>query len=208
MAVENEYKFMSDRKDFSACRSELESFLKRSGKQFTTNTKQSTDRFYDSEQMEITSKGCFIRQKTYPDGKCKLTVKKPISINGAVSREEIERVSDGTHQDLQCFCDECFSGVVLTETPTLVIDCERTEYAFEDMSNISIDKCQYISGTNRKDYLEIEYEVVSDTTMTAFDCIGLNDFVTEVLKFEPVFESKYVRGLRWKGLIRACQVIE
>ena len=203
MAVENEYKFTSDRTDISACLSELESFLRSTGIQYSVQKKQSTDHYYDSEQMEITSRGCFIRKRTYSDGKCKLTVKRPISVNGDITREEIERPSDGTHSELQGFCDECFPGVVLNEMPTLTNDCERTVFAFEDKSGAKLyfDKCQFVSGPNFRDFLEIEYEIVSDKVMADFDDMGLIDFVTRVLGVKPVSESKYLRGLKWKNQI-------
>ena len=115
MAVENEYKFTSDRGDASACLSELESFLQGTGMEYAVSTKLSTDYYYDSVKMEITLSGCFIRKRVYLVGNCKLTVKRPISTDSIMSREEIERKSDGSYQGLQSFCDECFPGVVLND---------------------------------------------------------------------------------------------
>ena len=199
MAVENEYKFTSDRGDASACLSELESFLQGTGKEYAVSTKLSTDYYYDSVKMEITLSGCFIRKRVYSDGKCKLTVKRPISADGIMSREEIERTSDGSYQGLQSFCDECFPGVVLNDDPSLINRCERTVFTLDDGSGakLSFDMCQYAFGDRRKDYLEIEYEIVSDAVKREFDDIGLVDFVTRSLRFVPVTESKYTRGLKW-----------
>ena len=203
MAVENEYKFISDGTDANHCLSLIDSFMNESGIDYSKSVKSSIDLYYDSEKMEITAKGCFIRKRTNPDGKCKLTVKRPISTGEVMSREEIEKSSDGSFQSTQDFCNEFFPGIILDPEPVLVNEKERTVFAFNDSlgTKLSLDKCRYVDGTKTKDYLEIELEVVSDITMKDFDKIGIVGFVTEKLGFRTSAESKYVRGLRWKGLL-------
>ena len=200
MAVENEYKFTSDRADADECLSALRTFIDNSGIPYSISFKSYTDTYYDSNGMGITSDGCFIRKRIYSNGKCKLTVKKPISVNGPMSREEIEKVTDGSFGSLQEFCDECFFSIVLDPVPKLTNVCERTVFSLDDGSGIklSFDKCQYADVDRRKEYLEIELEVLSDAVVTDFDRIGLVDFVINSLNFTRVYESKYVRGLRWK----------
>ena len=201
MAVENEYKFTSDDADPEFCISALESFLKDAGAVYSKAVKSYLDRYYDSDGLEIAGKGCFIRERIYRDGKCKLTVKRPISVNGAMSREEIERASDGTFGTLSDFCDECFPGMILCKDPVLTNVCERTIFSLENEFGIklSFDMCQYVDGDKTKDYSEIELEVVSDTVVSDFDEFGVKVFVTDALGFRQVTESKFIRGLRWKG---------
>ncbi len=199
MPIENEYKFTSDSAEPERCIGGLRSFLRSSGIPFEESDRSYTDRYFDSSAMEITSAGCFLRQRIYSDGRCKLTVKRPVSSEGAVAREETERVSDGFFEDLQAFSRECFPGVEIEPLPTLVNVCRRTVFAYGDGSGIklSFDMCQYARSNRRKDYSEIELECVSDGIVKDFDTAGVSRFVTEELGFSPVHESKYVRGLRW-----------
>ena len=202
MVVENEYKFTSDRTDADHCLSSIDSFMREIGADYSKSIKSNTDLYYDSEGMEITAKGCFIRKRTSSDRKCKLTVKRPIYAGDVMSREEIERTSDGSFQSVQDFCSEYFPGIVLNKEPVLVNKSERTVFSFNDGSKTKLlfDKCQYMDGTMKKDYLEIELEIISDTVIKDFDRMGVVCFVTENLGFTSVTESKYARGLRWKGL--------
>ncbi len=200
MPIENEYKFTSDSADPVQCIGRLRSFLQSSGIPFSESDRSYTDRYFDSSAMEITAAGCFLRQRTYSDGRCKLTVKRPISGEGAMIREETERSSDGSFGDLQSFSGECFPGVEIESLPALVNVCRRTVFAYGDGSGIklSFDMCQYAKSNRRKDYSEIELECVSDRSMGDFDTVGVSRIVTEELNFSPVHESKYVRGLKWK----------
>lgn len=132
MPIENEYKFTSDSADPEQCIGRLRSFLESSGIPFEESDRDCTDRYYDSSDMEITSAGCFLRQRTYSDGRCKLTVKRPVSSDGKMVREEIERTSDGSFGELQQFSEEHFPGVAIDPLPSLVNVCRRTVFAYSD----------------------------------------------------------------------------
>ncbi len=198
-SLENEYKFTSDSADPAQCIGKLRFFLESSGMPFDESERSYTDRYYDSSGRGITSTGGFLRQRTYSDGRGKLTVKRPVSTDGKMVREEIERTTDCSFDDLREFSNKYFPGVDIDSIPTLVNVCRRTVFAYRDGSGIklSFDMCQYVVNDTRKDYAEIELECISDHSLEDFDGIGVSHFVTEELHFSPVQESKYVRGLRW-----------
>ncbi len=199
MPIENEYKFTSDSADPVRCTEALRSFLESSGAPFTESEREYTDRYFDSSDMAITSQGCFLRQRTYSDGTCRLTVKRPVSDGSITVREETERASDGSFEDLRAFAGENFPGVGISPHPTLVNVCRRRVFSYGDGSGIklSFDMCQYAESNRRKDYFEIELEHVSDAAEDDFDHIGVARFVIGELGFSAVADSKYVRGLRW-----------
>ncbi len=199
--VENEYKFTSENvPDVKLCIVSIEAFLKRRNIDYSISEKQNTDYYYDSKNMEITDSGCFLRKRVSKNGTCKLTIKKPISNKGSMSREEIEIESDGSFEDLVKFSESSFSNVILVDSPTLVIVSDRLVFSINDEMNAKMmfDVCKFIDDSKSKSFWEIELEVISDNAKTDFDVHGIGDFITNDLGFRAITESKYSRGLKWK----------
>ncbi len=200
-AVENEFKFTTDRKlDEDAAVKELLSFLDNNSIPYRLRTKHSVDRYYDTADLAIYRMDSIVRMKHSSNGKIKLTLKKPISKDdGMMSRKEIERVSDGTFSDICNFAGEVFPDLVLSEEPSIELECSRTSIDYEDGSEIklSFDHCTYLHGNLRKDFFEIELEFMSDSTATDFDRLGICGFVENHLGFVPTVKSKYQRGIEW-----------
>jgi adenylate cyclase class IV len=199
-AVENEFKFTTDQKLGAADTvNALESFLREHGVPFNKKGRQSTDTYYDSEDLALFHGGCILRQKNSSNGRIKLTAKKPISNEEEMmSREEIEILSDGRFESLEAFGRECFPDLVIQKEPVLTIETERTAIYYIDGTDImlSFDICRYVSGEDSKRFLEIEIESMGNATERGFDLIGMRDFV-KGLSFFPVTKSKYQRGIEW-----------
>lgn len=198
-AVENEFKFTTDREiDGEAVVRELVSFLKMNNVDYSMKTKHSVDTYYDSENLALFIMDCMVRLKRSSNGKLKLTAKRPISNgDGMMSREEIERESDGSFEDVCAFSSSVFPGIDLSSEPSLTLECNRTSIAYGDGIDLTFDSCIYIFGEESKKFHEIELECMSDRTDTGFDGIGIRGFIEEHLGFDPVVQSKYRRGVQW-----------
>lgn len=199
-AVENEFKFTTDQRlSPDDIVGSLESFLNEHSITYKKKIRQSTDRYYDSEDLALFKRGCSLRQKNTSKGKFKLTAKRPISNEcEMMSREEIEKPSDGSFRALESFGRECFPNVSIQKEPLVTILTERVALYYADGSDImvSFDSCRYVSGIHSKAFLEIEIESMNETTERGFDHLGMRDFVKD-LKFSPVTKSKYQRGIEW-----------
>ncbi len=202
-AVENEFKFTSDRRiDEDTVVDELLSYLDKKGITYSVKVKSSVDRYYDSEHLALYHNDCMLRLKNSENGKIKLTMKRPISnAKQMMSRKEIERASDGSFEDVCAFCRTEFPDLIISPEPTLMIECERTSIDLKDGSGIklSFDHCVYRYGIDSKDFYEIEYESMDDITNTEFDNIGICGFIQFYLEFQPVVKSKYQRGIEWRN---------
>jgi DNA-binding HxlR family transcriptional regulator/uncharacterized protein YjbK len=202
MAVENEYKFISDGNgDSAALISELESYLSRKGIPYKRKSRQSMDYYFDSEDMSLFSSDCSLRKKISSNGKIKLTAKRPISKDsGLLSREEIERLSDGSFKDLKSFAKDQFPSVKIEEKPALCAQCERTAFDYRDGSGLmlSFDVVRYVQDPYALRFYEIELESMDNTENRDFDEIGLIPYITDHMGFEPATGSKYRRGIQWK----------
>ncbi len=200
MEVENEFKFTTDRKlEPADVINSLESFLKDHSIPYEKKVRQSQDRYYDSNTLELYRKGCSLRQKNTFKGKVKLTAKKPLSNEGEMmSREEIEMPADGRFMTLKAFGKGCFPDITIEKDPVLQMRTERTAFYYTDGADVMLtfDTCRYISGKRHKDFLEVEIESMGKSTERGFDHIGMRDFVKE-LSFYPVTKSKYQRGIEW-----------
>ena len=199
--VENEYKFTSDDvPDVYLCIASIKTFLKKKNLDYSVSEKHITDYYYDSKNMEITDTGCFLRKRIDKSGKCKLTIKKPISNKESMSREEIERESDGSFGDLMDFSAAHYPVVEVIDDPMLVLLSDRTVFSMKDGTDakLTFDVCKYIDGSRSKSFWEIEFEIITDDAQSDFDTYGIKDFITNGLGFKTVTESKYSRGLKWK----------
>ena len=201
-AVENEFKFTTDRiDDRRAIMDGLESFLEEHDVRYKVRTRSSVDTYYDSIDLDLYRSGCSLRNKVSSKGKVKLTAKRPISNEkGVMSREEIEDRSDGSFRSLEAFGKMVFPGVTIQKRPVLTLKSERVAFYYIDEGNeimLSLDVCKYISGDLSKDFLEIEIEFMGDSAENSFDSLGLSRFVTDKLRFESVTKSKYQRGMEW-----------
>jgi inorganic triphosphatase YgiF len=201
MAVENEYKFTCDGYgNAEGLISELESFVVRKGVPYKKKVKSSVDYYYDDKDLSLYCADCCLRKKVSANGKIKLTAKRPISRgDGMLSREEIERTSDGTLKDLKAFCNEQFPSLDMEREPVLTAECERTAFDYQDGSELklSFDVVNYVRGPLRYRFYEIELESMDDSECRDFDTIGLIPFITDHLGFEPATGSKYRRGVDW-----------
>ncbi len=199
--VENEFKFtLEGCQDCGAISERLEGFLNEHGVPYSKKIKQSVDSFFDTEDYQVYEKDCVLRRKVSSNGKVKLTIKKPLSNEfRMMSRQEIEVPSDGSIGEIRAFAAEYLPDLEIMEGPVLVSECERTSITYEDGSciKLSVDACSYVNGGSRKDFCEIELESIDDSTKRDFDAIGMCDFITDVLGFVTVTESKYRRGIKW-----------
>jgi len=197
-AVENEFKFTTD--DISIKDSSikaLEEYLVENDIVFSMKNKQSIDSYFDTDSFRLYSEGCTMRRKVSSNGKIKLTAKKPISNEfGMMSRKETERTSDGSLEDLWDFIKKEYPEITIEEEPVFLLENERISYDLDDGTNLSFDHCIYVSGEDRKGFLEIELECMSDSVERDFDSSGLCDFALE-LGFEQTTKSKYERGVEW-----------
>ena len=197
-AVENEFKFTTD--DISIKDSSikaLEEYLVENDIVFSMKNKQSIDSYFDTDSFRLYSEGCTMRRKVSSNGKIKLTAKKPISNEfGMMSRKETERTSDGSLEDLWDFIKKEYPEITIEEEPVFLLENERISYDLDDGTNLSFDHCTYVSGDDKKGFLEIELEFMSDSVERDFDSSGICDFVSE-LGFEQVTKSKYERGVEW-----------
>ena len=138
-----------------------------------------------------------LRRKVSSTGKIKLTVKRPISNkHGIMSREETERTSDGSYEDLCEFVHEVIPDIEIRRQPIFTLECERAAYDLDNGTNLSFDVCTYVHGERRKDFLEIELECMSDSVKRDFDSDGICDLVQN-MGFKQVTKSKYQRGIEW-----------
>ncbi len=202
MAVENEYKFTSNANgDAQALISELESFISRKGVPYKKKSRRSMDYYYDDNSLSLFGSDCSLRKKISSNGKIKLTAKKPISADsGILSREEIERLSDGSIKDLKAFAQEQFPPIKIDEEPVICAECERTAFDYRDGSGLmlSFDVVRYIQGPYAYRFYEIELESMDNDENRDFDEIGLIPYITDHMGFEPATGSKYKRGVQWK----------
>ena len=200
MEVENEFKFTTDKKlDANEVIDSLESYLKEHSVPYEKKVRQSKDRYYDTNTLELYRKGCSLRQKNTFRGKIKLTAKKPLSNEEEMmSREEIEMPADGRFMTLKAFGKGCFPDVTIEKEPVLKMSTVRTAFYYTDGADVMLtfDTCKYISGNTSKNFLEIEIESMGKSTMREFDHIGMRKFV-KGLSFYPVTKSKYQRGIEW-----------
>ncbi len=200
-AVENEYKFTSD--DVSLADDivdDLRTFLLSHGVVFSEKTRTSVDSYFDTADLQLYRMDCILRRKVSQNGKCKLTVKRPISNSGdMMSRQEIEIVSSGELGEIMDFAYEHFPDLDISEVPSLTIESERTAFSYQDGSEIklSLDVCRYIKDGRHRDFLEIELESMDKGTRRGFDTIGIIGHITTGLGFVCVTESKYRRGVAW-----------
>lgn len=200
-AIENEFKFqIEQRVDIPSIIQELEDYLVSHYVDYKMKTRQSVDTYFDSKDLELFHSGCTMRSKVSSTGKIKLTAKKPVSNDfGMMSREETEIISDGKYKTLKKFCEECFPGVEFQKKPVLTLESERFAFYYKDGSDVllSLDTCTYKSGKKSKNFVEIELESMSDSTVRDFDSIGIVSFISDELGFENVTKSKYHRGIEW-----------
>lgn len=200
--IENEYKFVnyfSDGREYYY--KMLISFLDKNGIKYSVSEKNYTDSFYDTEDLEITKKECFLRKRDR--GKCgALTVKKPVSSKGMLSRVEIEEPFDGicNKEMIEKFCKKNLGKMILSDNPILLMNTIRSTFKFvsNDKVKLTFDDCQYYDDPFKFNFLEIELEIVSNKEELEFDLVDIRQFITKELNFIPVTESKFSRGMKWK----------
>lgn len=201
-AVENEYKFTTSKDlDREYVVRRLGSFLDSHDIPYKVKSKRSVDSYYDTDELALFHADCCLRKKVSENGNIKLTIKRPISnAEGMMSRDEIERTSDGSIDDVRKFCDQYFSDLCILEMPVFTVETERTAFDYKDGSGIklSLDSCDYVLREHRHRFYEIELESMDSTTERGFDDIGILLYIEKVLGFEPTTKSKYVRGIEWK----------
>ena len=204
MTVENEYKFTSTRDiDRKGLLKDLSALLIDRDLGYSLSTNWHIDTYYDSEDLGITKKGCFLRMRDYCDGRFKMTVKRPVEENGnLLSREEIERPSDGDVSDVVSFGNELFPDTAVSERPVLTLKALRSTFKYNDNGKrkLTLDECTFMYGQNSITFWELELECMSDDVTAGFDDIGLESFLSDK-GMVPVFNSKYERGLEWKAHI-------
>ena len=200
MAIENEYKYTSpQRVDKPEIIGMITSLLEQKGFTFKTSERKHTDRYFDSPDMEITKKECFFRLRDYGDGRKKLTIKRPAGENqNLLSREEIEKFTDGSANKMIAFAEKYFPGVDISIIPVLTIESERSSIKYMDdgKKKITIDQCTFVSGNDRLTFWELELESLDEVPKDGFDTIGLEELLKKTT-FVPVYDSKYKRGLEW-----------
>jgi inorganic triphosphatase YgiF len=180
----------------------MEAFLQESGMPYKKKSKSSLDTYYDTKNHALYAKDCSLRRKISSKGKVKLTLKRPISNDlGMMSREEIEIMSDGSLESLKEFAAPYFPGLKIADMPALTVLNTRTAFEYKDGSGIklSIDDCRYVDGHNTLDFYEIELESMDGDIHRGFDTIGILDFISSDLGFKLTVQSKYSRGIAWKG---------
>jgi inorganic triphosphatase YgiF len=201
--IENELKFTAARSDIEEIREELIRSLKDcSLKVGTDRISQYTDRFYDDRADSITSAGCFVRLRSYSDGRKLMTIKRPVAVSdGSFSREEIEEApsTDDAAKELQAFCAKIFPKKKLVKDPVLEMTTEREKFALsvEPPVKVCLDRCFYTSSGHVSDtFTEIEIEAIDSDASS-------NQNVSELaarighMGFSPSKDSKYARGLKW-----------
>ena len=206
MAVENEYKFTSTQNiDRKKLLKSISALLIEKDIEYSLSINWHIDTYYDSDGLDITEKRCFLRMRDYCDGRFKMTVKRPVEENdNLLSREEIERPSEGRVSDIISFGKELFPDLEISERPVLKIKALRSTFKYNDngKKKLTLDECTFISDDKTKTFWELELECISDDVTTGFDDIGLESFLSDK-GMVPVFNSKYERGLEWKAsLIR------
>ena len=201
-AIENEYKFVNyNINGINHYYDLLKSFVDEKGIKYIMSEKNVTDFFFDTDNLDISKKGCMFRRREIGNN-CKLTVKKPLSSNGLLTRVEIEKKFDGkcSYEDMSNFCRENLGDLKLSKNPLFSMNSIRHSFNFETDEGmlLTLDDCCYYDGPFKMEFIEIELEIVSDKEISNFDNLGLSQFVTEKMDFTSVTKSKFERGLAWK----------